>query len=170
MPLIVSARNITIAPMTSSNGLASRTRDHVLAAAGDAHGIRSQTGQTARPSRVVSCSEGNVCPLGQVTVLGVVWVMAVSPEVVDGRSGAGAATQAGGPLANWTVAVCDCPDWSVQTICTLSPGWWVTRASVSAPAEVIVVPARPVMTSPVEIPASSAGSPVTTPATAAPVT
>src|ERR1700728_731293 len=75
---------------------------------------------------------------------------------------------AGGPLANCTLAVCDCPDWSVQPICTVSPGWSAIKAAVRSDGVVIVVPDKLVITSPAVRPASSAGSPVTTPATATP--
>src|SRR6478752_5596844 len=76
--------------------------------------------------------------------------------------------QSAGPAIRVTLALCDCPDWSVQEIRTESPA--LCEASAVDRSELLdtCVLSTPVITSPAASPACAAGVPSTTPAIAAP--
>src|SRR5580698_7569115 len=67
------------------------------------------------------------------------------------------------------LADCVCPDWSVQPMLTLSPGWCGSSADWSADGDETGWPLTETITSPAARPAWLAGDPETTPATEAPL-
>src|SRR5260370_4868098 len=77
--------------------------------------------------------------------------------------------QAAGPAPRTTVAVCDWPDWSVQLMLILSPGWRLPSTDWMSEEDVTVWPATEVIWSPATRPARATADPYTTTAIRAPL-